>query len=155
MTSIVWSLLCYCVRNRDHCCVLCDVARDLVLTWYIVHQPVYVSCRTSEQPRGFINGVKCTSEANSGTTPDAKVRSSYFYENLAFLRKWRFFVKFCAVLANALPFNSFSLFLHTWVRSLPNFIYLFSAIVSKTGGDQKDSSSEDEHKVKNIILEFT
>ena len=34
--SIVWSLLCYCVRNRDHCCVLCDVARDLLLTWYIV-----------------------------------------------------------------------------------------------------------------------
>ena len=38
--SIVSSLLCYCVRNRDHCCVLCDVARDLLLTWYIVHQPV-------------------------------------------------------------------------------------------------------------------
>ena len=36
--SIVLSLLCYCVRNRDHCCVLCDVARDLLLTWYIVHQ---------------------------------------------------------------------------------------------------------------------
>ena len=36
----VWSLLCYCVRNRDHCCVLCDVARDLLLTWYIVHQPI-------------------------------------------------------------------------------------------------------------------
>ena len=32
-------LLCYCVRNRDHCCVLCDVARDLLLSWYIVHQP--------------------------------------------------------------------------------------------------------------------
>ena len=26
--SIVWSLLCYCVRNREHCCVLCDVARN-------------------------------------------------------------------------------------------------------------------------------
>ena len=37
--SILWSLLCYCVRNRDHCCVLCDIARDLLLTWYIVHQP--------------------------------------------------------------------------------------------------------------------
>ena len=36
--SIVWSLLYYCVRNRDHCCVLCDIARDLLLTWYIVHQ---------------------------------------------------------------------------------------------------------------------
>ena len=33
-------LLCYCVRDRDHCCVLCDVARDLLLTWYIVHQPI-------------------------------------------------------------------------------------------------------------------
>ena len=32
-------LLCYCVRNRDHCCVLCGVARDSLLTWYIVHQP--------------------------------------------------------------------------------------------------------------------
>ena len=37
--STVWSLLCYCVRDRDHCCALCDVARDLLLTWYIVHQP--------------------------------------------------------------------------------------------------------------------
>ena len=36
---IVWSPLCYSVRNKDHCCVLCDVARDLLLTWYIVHQP--------------------------------------------------------------------------------------------------------------------
>ena len=32
--SIVWSLLCYCVRARDHCCVLCDVTRDLLFTWY-------------------------------------------------------------------------------------------------------------------------
>jgi len=31
---------------------------------------------------------------------------------------------------------------------------LFSGIVSKTGGDQKDSSREDEDKVENIILEF-
>ena len=38
--SIGWSLLCYCVRNRDHYCVLYDVARDLLLTWYIVHQPI-------------------------------------------------------------------------------------------------------------------
>ena len=39
--SIVWSLLCYCVRDRNHCCVLCDVAwADLLLTWYIVHQPI-------------------------------------------------------------------------------------------------------------------
>ena len=28
---IVWSLLCYCVRDIDHCCVLCDVTRDLLL----------------------------------------------------------------------------------------------------------------------------
>ena len=42
--SIVWSLLCYCLRNRDHCCVLCDVARDLLFTWYIVHH----RCTSSE-----------------------------------------------------------------------------------------------------------
>ena len=43
--SIVWSLLCYCVRDRNHCCVLCDVTRDLLLTWYIVHQPQDAYCR--------------------------------------------------------------------------------------------------------------
>ena len=35
-------LLCkvYCViRDKDHRCVLCDVTRDLLFTWYIVHQP--------------------------------------------------------------------------------------------------------------------
>ena len=37
--SIVWSLLCYCVRDNDHCCVLCDVTRDLLFAKYIVHQP--------------------------------------------------------------------------------------------------------------------
>ena len=37
--SIVWSLLCYCVRARDHCCVLCDITWDLLFTWYMVHQP--------------------------------------------------------------------------------------------------------------------
>ena len=37
--SIVWSLLCYCVRARDHCCVLFDATWDLLLTWHIVHQP--------------------------------------------------------------------------------------------------------------------
>ena len=31
---------------------------------------------------------------------------------------------------------------------------LFLGIVSKTGGDQDDSSREDEDKVENIILEF-
>ena len=36
---IVWSLLCYCVRDKDHCCVLYDVTRDLLFAWYIVHQP--------------------------------------------------------------------------------------------------------------------
>ena len=36
---IVWSLLCYCVRDNDHCCVLCDVTRDLLFAKYIVHQP--------------------------------------------------------------------------------------------------------------------
>ena len=35
--SIVWSLLCYCVRDKDHCCVLCDVTRDLLFARYIVH----------------------------------------------------------------------------------------------------------------------
>ena len=34
-------LLCYCVRDKDHCCVLCDVTRDLLFTWYIVHQPIH------------------------------------------------------------------------------------------------------------------
>ena len=47
-------LLCYCVRNRDHCCVLCDVARDLLLTWYIVHQPEVVS---KSKQRGYVNSV--------------------------------------------------------------------------------------------------
>ena len=32
----VWSLLCYCVRARDHCCVLCDMTQDLLFTWYMV-----------------------------------------------------------------------------------------------------------------------
>ena len=41
--SIVRSLLCYCLRARDHCCVLCDVTRDLLFTWYMVHQPFYLS----------------------------------------------------------------------------------------------------------------
>ena len=27
----MWSLLCYGARARDHCCVLCDVTRDLLL----------------------------------------------------------------------------------------------------------------------------
>ena len=30
-TFIEW---CYCVRARDCCCVLCDVTRDLLFTWY-------------------------------------------------------------------------------------------------------------------------
>ena len=33
---IAWSLLCYC--DKDHCCALCGVTRDLLFTWYIVHQ---------------------------------------------------------------------------------------------------------------------
>ena len=37
--SIVRSLLCYRVRDNDHCCVLCDVTRDLLFAKYIVHQP--------------------------------------------------------------------------------------------------------------------
>ena len=41
--SVVWSLLCYCLRARDHCCVRCDVTLDLLFTWYMVHQPFYVS----------------------------------------------------------------------------------------------------------------
>ena len=42
--SIVWSSLCYWVRARGHCCVLCDVTRDLPFTWYIC---------TSREPTGF------------------------------------------------------------------------------------------------------
>jgi len=39
--SIVWSLLCYCVRAWDHCCILChDITQDMLFTWYIVHQPI-------------------------------------------------------------------------------------------------------------------
>ena len=52
---IVWSLLCYCVKARDHCCVLCDVSWDLLFTRYMVHQlileaspyVVWVCCRFS------------------------------------------------------------------------------------------------------------
>ena len=39
LSSIVCSLLCYCVRARDHCCVLCDATRGLLFVWYMVHQP--------------------------------------------------------------------------------------------------------------------
>ena len=40
--SILWSLIHYCVRDRDYCCVLCDVTWNLlhVFTWY-------TSCCTS------------------------------------------------------------------------------------------------------------
>ena len=48
-------LLCYCVRNRDHCCVLCDVARDLLMTWYIVYQPPLGLFRTNDQKQTMIN----------------------------------------------------------------------------------------------------
>ena len=37
--STVWGLLCYCVRDNDHFCVLCHVTRDLLFARYIVHQP--------------------------------------------------------------------------------------------------------------------
>ena len=37
--GLLCGLLCYCVRDKNHCCVLCDVTRDLLFTWYIVHQP--------------------------------------------------------------------------------------------------------------------
>ena len=39
-------LLCYCVRDKDHCCVLCDVTRDLLFAKYIVHQPNVYQYRT-------------------------------------------------------------------------------------------------------------
>ena len=48
---------------------------------------VYISCRTSEQPHCFSNGVKRTLEASSGTIQDVKVSSRYFYKSLAFLSK--------------------------------------------------------------------
>ena len=38
--SIGWSLLCYCLRGRNRCCVLRDVTRDLLFPWYIEHQPL-------------------------------------------------------------------------------------------------------------------
>ena len=44
--SIVRSLLCYRVRDNDHCCVLCDVTRDLLFAKYIVHQPNVYQYRT-------------------------------------------------------------------------------------------------------------
>ena len=31
--SFLESLLCHCLRARDHCCVLCDVTRDLLFTY--------------------------------------------------------------------------------------------------------------------------
>ena len=45
------------------------------------------------------------------------------------------------------------LFLH-FVCLMQFLFLLFSGFVSKIGGDQKDSSGEDEDKVKNGILEF-
>ena len=54
--SIVWSLLCYFVRNRDHCCVLCDVAWVLFLTWYIVHQPTISRCHFNLTNQSKLNG---------------------------------------------------------------------------------------------------
>ena len=33
---------CHCVKARDHCCVFCYVTRDLLFTWYIVHQPRFL-----------------------------------------------------------------------------------------------------------------
>ena len=45
----------FCVRNRDHCCVLCDVARDLLLTWYIVHQPSFDPLDTKNGSKQFSN----------------------------------------------------------------------------------------------------
>ena len=38
--------LCYCVRARDHCCVLYDVTQDFLFTWYIVHQPLQSNLST-------------------------------------------------------------------------------------------------------------
>ena len=40
--SIAWSLFCYGLKARDHYCVLCDVTRDLLFTWYIAHQPRFL-----------------------------------------------------------------------------------------------------------------
>ena len=38
----MWSLLCHCVRARDHCCVLCDITQDLLFTSYSYFEK---SCR--------------------------------------------------------------------------------------------------------------
>ena len=45
---LLCGLLCYCVRDRNHCCVLCDATRDLLFTWYIVHQPKLESLSFSQ-----------------------------------------------------------------------------------------------------------
>ena len=36
---IVCCPLCYCLRARPHCCVLCDVLWDLLLTWHMALNP--------------------------------------------------------------------------------------------------------------------
>lgn len=45
-TVSFYCLLGYCVRARDHYCVLCDVIRDLLFTCHIVYQPNMGVCWT-------------------------------------------------------------------------------------------------------------
>jgi len=47
--SIVWSLLCYCLRARDHCCVFWD----LLFTWYICtsREPIGLSTQMVKNQR--------------------------------------------------------------------------------------------------------
>ena len=37
---LLCEVYCVIVRIGDHCCVLCDVSRDLLLPSYIVRQPI-------------------------------------------------------------------------------------------------------------------
>ena len=92
--SIAWSLLCYCVRNRDCCCVLCDVARDLLLTWYIVHQPIFISdwqghvarsCKGSEGTHKRRKPVRSTPEEFENAAKFLRLLSTLIrHENGAF-----------------------------------------------------------------------
>ena len=55
--SFVESLLCHCLRARDHCCVLCDITRELLFTWYVVHQPNNPLSPNSDQDQFSPNNI--------------------------------------------------------------------------------------------------
>ena len=67
-------LLCYCVRDKDHCCVLYDVTRDLLFARYTVHQPNVYQYRAliylaSLRQRLAIRYISCASRMFISTEP--------------------------------------------------------------------------------------